>query len=68
MPRLSGNRDGLYQCTFTLPYSQFTQTLAASTIKAVSPDLEDTSGWVYMHLLILYHTVPTCNDPMEEAF
>lgn len=43
--RLSGTKDGLYQSIFTLPYSQFTQSLAAATIKAVSPDYEDTTGY-----------------------
>ena len=47
----SGSHAGLYHSTFSQPYSLFTQTLAAATIKAVSPDHEDTSGLVSQFLL-----------------
>ncbi|XP_060568114.1 huntingtin-like isoform X3 [Ruditapes philippinarum] len=65
--RLSGNKDGLYQCTFTQPYSQFTQALAAAAIKAVSPDYEDTTGVLTWLKKCVERKVPAILKPSSKA-
>ncbi|WAR21216.1 HD-like protein [Mya arenaria] len=62
-----GGRDGLYQGTFTRPYSQFTQSLAAATIKAVSPDYEDTTGMLTYLKKCVERKVPAILKPSSKA-
>ncbi|KAL4231691.1 hypothetical protein ACF0H5_009269 [Mactra antiquata] len=65
--RLSGYKDGLYQCTFTQPYSLFTQSLAAATIKAVTPDYEDTTGVLTWLKKCVERKVPAILKPSSKA-